>query len=84
MTGEIIEMCQDCGHVIDPVTVTAPWGTGYLITLCQRDECIADRWIVASRARWEAEALRAEAAYRVQVWFPVVTRPESVLRVTGV
>jgi hypothetical protein len=43
MTHEIIEVCQDCGHVIDPQVVTTPDGKRYLITICQRNECIMDQ-----------------------------------------
>lgn len=80
MTGEIIEVCQDCGHVIDPVRVEHG-GAVYEIRLCQRDECLFDRLQTA----W-LEELREQARRRDMMRFvrytPIVNDP-SAFRITG-
>jgi hypothetical protein len=86
MTGETIEVCQDCGYIIEPVTATAPWGDRYRITMCMRDECLLDRMAADSTA-----ILRRDAAARLDSprwdrrYIPLITNdPRAWFRVTGV
>lgn len=89
MTGEIIEVCQHCGHLIEPEDVTAPWGARYRITLCVRDECLSERlgadltesFRRDAAERWERD-LRAMRLRHIFV--PTINRPESIIRITGV
>lgn len=87
MAGEIIEVCQDCGHLIEPEEVTAPWGDHYRITLCQRDECLADRILADMRIALAVE-LHGEWYPRAcgPHWWagPTVNSPTSLIRITGV
>lgn len=78
MTGEIIEVCQECGHVIDPVELTAPWGDRYRIMLCLRGECLAER-----QTREDLAARVAQGWYRRPWTVPIVNQPSSAFRITG-
>jgi len=75
--GEIIEVCQECGHVIEPVELAAPWGDRYRITLCLRDECVINRITPVFRP----EPVRVRPPY----WMlpPVVNNPSALIRITG-
>lgn len=77
--GEIIEVCQDCGHVIDPEVVTAPWGDRYQIRLCMRDECIADRIMRTSGPLWPSDFAWVQHRW----WYPPVTDPKASIRIVG-
>lgn len=84
MKGEIIEVCQDCGHVIDPVRVRH--GTAiYEIRMCQRDECLFDRMQVEWLAELRKESARRSAYPMHTDWLhvPSTTDIGSAFRITG-
>lgn len=83
--GEIIEVCQDCGHVIDPEEVAFN-GARYRITLCQRDECIGERLMRDWNAKWNAEwpRVRQPMPFRPSwAYYPVID-PKAAFRITGI
>jgi hypothetical protein len=89
VSGEVIEVCQECGHIIEPQDVTAPWGDRYRITLCLRDECIADRLAAELRTRplydEQVDAMRYALAFTSRLYIPLVTNdPGAFLRSTGI
>jgi hypothetical protein len=77
--GEIIEVCQDCGKVIDPQVVTAPWGDRYEIRMCLRDECIADRALTRTRL-FDFDLPRGA---RTWMWNPIIINPAPDFRIVG-
>lgn len=84
MSGETIEVCQDCGYVIDPVRVRQG-PTVYEIRLCLREECLLDRL----QAEWLAELRRdveRRSAYPLHTrWLVTPTTVDigSAFRITG-
>lgn len=79
MSSEIIEVCQDCGHVIDPIRVRHGT-TIYEIRLCQRDECLFGMGRAAERWR------DARPAYPLHTYWlhtPITTDISSAFRITG-
>lgn len=94
MTGPTIVVCQDCGHLIEPVYVRSGRDV-YEITLCQRDECLMER-ITADRPSWwntpdedpAAVMRRARLMFDYQLWLrarsTMIVDPKVLFRVTGV
>lgn len=84
MTGEIIEVCQDCGYVIDPEIVTAPWGDRYKITMCLRDECLFERFRPKTWS-WEPDPQIDARSYSIAQMYwrtPIVDNPAAAFRIT--
>lgn len=88
MTGEIIEVCQLCGHVIDNPPIDGPDGKRYEIRMCLRNECMIDQMMAEStkRLREQVERDLALALHRTRWRFaytPVVVDPAAAFRITG-
>jgi hypothetical protein len=88
MTGEIIEVCQLCGHVIDNPLIDGPDGKRYEIRMCLRDECMVDQLMAesAKRLREQVETDMALALHRTRLRFaytPVFVDSAAAFRITG-
>jgi hypothetical protein len=88
--GETIEVCQHCGHVIDPGRVTFQ-GSVYEIRLCIRDECVAQRIADAVWGDFREEAEeRMRQEYRLLLrrmsYMPIIYDPRSIILgcITGI
>lgn len=83
MSHEVIDVCQDCGHLIEPEDVTAPWGARYRITLCTRLECLAAK-LAPTMTPPDVAWAQDLSAFRRAYLTPVVLSPSALIRITGV
>ena len=86
MSNEVIEVCQDCGHLIDNPPIEGPDGRRYLIRLCLRDECIIEQLRAESAAILRRDIERNAARAKARAWgltIPVID-PRAAFRITGV
>jgi hypothetical protein len=84
VTGEIIEVCQDCGHLIDNPPVVGPDGRRYLFRLCLRHECLVERMMAESAAALRRDIER-NSAQRIRALYltPIVADPNAAFRIVG-